>query len=67
MARHMAGTELVEAGVAIDVVQALLGHRRITSPQIYAHASDRRVREAVEAVEALSRRRRRGQHPEEAP
>jgi integrase/recombinase XerD len=65
MARHMAGTELVEAGVAIDVVQALLGHRRITSTQIYAHASDRRVREAVEAVEALSRRRR-GQHPEEA-
>jgi site-specific recombinase XerD len=65
MARHMAGTELVEAGVAIDVVQALLGHRRLASTQIYAHASDRRVREAVEAVEALSRRRR-GQHPEEA-
>jgi site-specific recombinase XerD len=61
----MAGTELVEAGVAIDVVQALLGHRRLASTQIYAHASDRRVREAVEAVEALSRRRR-GQHPEEA-
>jgi site-specific recombinase XerD len=58
MTRHLAGTELAEAGVAIDVIQALLGHRWITSTQIYTHISETRMRDAVEAVEALSRQRR---------
>lgn len=58
MTRHLAGTELAEAGVAIDVIQALLGHRRITSTQIYTRPSGHRMREAVEAVETASIQRR---------
>ena len=58
MTRHLAGTELSEAGVPIDVIQALLGHRWITSTQIYSHTSERRMRDAVEAVEEVSRQRR---------
>jgi site-specific recombinase XerD len=46
------------AGVPIDVIQAVLGHRSITSTQICAHPSPVRMRDAVEAVEALSARRR---------
>lgn len=58
MTRHLAGTELAEAGVPIDVIQALLGHRRITSTQIYTRPSEHRIRDAVEAVETMSARRR---------
>lgn len=58
MLRHSAGSEMAEAGVAIDVVQELLGHRSITSTQIYVHPSRARMRQAVEAVEALSVTRR---------
>ncbi len=58
MLRHSAGTELSEAGAAIDVVQALLGHQSITSTQVYVHPSPSRARQAVEAVEKLSQERR---------
>jgi site-specific recombinase XerD len=52
------GTELSEAGAAIDVVRAVLGHQSITSTQVYVHPSPSRARQAVEAVEKLSRERR---------
>ena len=58
MVRHSTGTEMAEAGVPIDVVQVLLGHASITSTQVYVHPSQRRMRDAVEAVEELSRNRR---------
>jgi len=58
MLRHSAGTEMSEAGVPIDVVQAVLGHRSITSTQVYAQPSQRRMRDAVDALEAASQRRR---------
>jgi site-specific recombinase XerD len=58
MLRHSAGTEMAEAGTAIDVVQAVLGHRSITSTQVYVHPSQARMRDAVEAVEKVSSRRR---------
>lgn len=65
MLRHSTATEMVEAGVAVDVVQAVLGHRSITSTQVYARPSPRRMRDAVEAVESASRQRRaRGQRGE---
>lgn len=56
--RHATATEMVSAGAPIDVVQAVLGHRSITSTQVYAHPSGERMREAVEALEEASRRRR---------
>jgi len=65
MLRHSTGTELAEAGVAIDVVQELLGHRSITSTQIYVHPSPRRMRDAVDRLEASSRRRARPRQGDE--
>lgn len=55
--RHATATEMVEAGVPIDVVQAVLGHRSIISTQVYAHPSANRMRDAIDAVQAVSRRR----------
>jgi integrase/recombinase XerD len=59
MLRHAMGTELAEAGVAIDVVQELLGHQSIITTQLYVRSSQRRLRDAVDALEATATRRRR--------
>jgi len=56
--RHAAGTEMAAAGVGIEVIQALLGHRSITSAQVYVHPSQGGVREAVQAMEKVSQTRR---------
>ena len=61
MLRHATGTELTEAGVSIDVVQQLLGHRSITSTQVYVHPSSLRLRDAVDRMEATAQRRVRPQ------
>jgi integrase/recombinase XerD len=54
MVRHATGTELAAAGVPIDVVQDILGHRSIESTRVYVHSSQRRLRDAVEGQEARS-------------
>ena len=54
MLRHATGTELAEAGVAIDVVQEILGHRSIESTRVYVHLSQRRLRDAMEGLEERS-------------
>jgi len=48
MLRHATGTDLAEADVPIDVIQELLGHRWITTTQVYVHPSPRRLRDAVD-------------------
>jgi site-specific recombinase XerC len=58
MLRHSAGSEMADAGAAIDVVQELLGHRSIISTQRYVHPSADRMRRAVEAVEKVASQRR---------
>jgi site-specific recombinase XerD len=58
MMRHSTGSELADAGAAIDVVQELLGHQSIISTQVYVHPSRARMRKAVEAVEAVAVKRR---------
>ena len=46
--RHWRATQLVNAGVPLDVVQDYLGHRSVeTTRGYYAHADPRRVDEAV--------------------
>ena len=50
MFRHSAATAWVEAGNDVDVVQQLLGHASPMSTAIYLHASDERMRNAVDSV-----------------
>jgi site-specific recombinase XerD len=51
-ARHTAGTMLLELGVDIRVVQAVLGHAQISTTQIYVHVADRMKRDASKRMGA---------------
>jgi site-specific recombinase XerD len=46
--RHTFATHLVQAGVGLVTLRDLLGHRQITSTQIYIHLTARDLREAAE-------------------
>lgn len=54
--RHTCFTRLREAGMAIEAIQALAGHRSIASTRIYLHLGDDwlagEYRRAVEAIDA---------------
>lgn len=50
MFRHTAATAWLEAGVAPDVVQDLLGHANASSMGVYSHPSSAATRAAVERV-----------------
>lgn len=53
MLRHTAATLLLEAGVDIRFVQRLLGHRSITTTELYTHVSNRSLRTALERAEHM--------------
>ncbi|TNC26583.1 site-specific integrase [Amycolatopsis alkalitolerans] len=48
MLRHGFGTNVMASGSTLDVLKELLGHRYITSTEVYLHPSDDRLREAVD-------------------
>jgi integrase/recombinase XerD len=52
MLRHCFGSNVLEAGGALDEAQALLGHGTPASTQVYLHPSHDRLRQAVERVSA---------------
>jgi len=48
--RHLAASNLVQAGVGMQAAQKLLGHKRLTTTEIYVHTLDDALREAVEVL-----------------
>jgi site-specific recombinase XerD len=48
--RHAFGSNVADAGGALDVIADLLGHRSVASSQVYLHPDPARLRRAVEAV-----------------
>lgn len=48
--RHAFGSDLVEEGVDIRVVQELMMHESLSTTQIYTRVSDRRKREGISAL-----------------
>lgn len=57
-ARHTAGTLMLAQGVDIRVVQALMGHSKITVTEGYVHVADKMAREATGRMGASLLRRR---------
>jgi site-specific recombinase XerD len=54
MLRHCFGSNVMEAGGALDEAQALLGHASPASTQVYLHPSHDRLRRAVDRVAVRS-------------
>lgn len=52
--RHTFAVEMLERGVPIDVIRDLLGHKSLSSTEIYAHTTDRRLREEWEKGKAVN-------------
>jgi len=52
--RHSAATLLIEEGIDIRLVQALLGHASITTTEIYAKVSNNALRAALARVNTLA-------------
>lgn len=48
--RHAFGSNLADAGGRLDEIADLLGHRSVSSSQVYMHPDPARLRRAVEAV-----------------
>ena len=52
--RHSAAMLLIEEGVDIRLVQRLLGHASISTPEIYTKVSDNSLVTAIERTETLA-------------
>lgn len=55
MLRHVAATQLLEAGVDIRCIQRLLGHASLATTEIYTHVSDPALRRVVSEADVLGK------------
>jgi integrase len=53
--RHTFGTRAADAGVPLNAIRDVMGHKSTTMAERYAHATDEGKRKAVEALQATSR------------
>lgn len=53
--RHTFGTRAADAGVPLNAIRDVMGHKSTTMTERYAHATDEGKRRAVEAIQSGSR------------